>query len=203
MKKVVFCNIMMMKKVDKFIYPLDGKVLYDKEIAFPINSILAGELKENDEVLVVLLKKNDIEGNSDHNVGMFMAELNAINNTVGAKIEYKIISSDYDESKETQETQLRAMIDVLSDGDEVYCDMTYGPKALPIILFAVLNFGEKHFGIDLKQLVYGKVDFVGGKPCNPALIDMTPLYYLNSVTNSIECRSGKEAKEMLDAVLSM
>lgn len=203
MKKIVFCNIMMKKKLDKFVYPLDGEMLLDKEVSFPINTVLAKELQKGDEVQVVLMRKDDIEGNAVRNVSEFMLELNDINNAIGANINYKVIASQFDESKNTQEMQLRSMIDTLSENAEIYCDMTYGPKSLPIIMFSVLNFAEKHFNADLKYLVYGKVDFVDGKPCNPAMIDMTPLYYLNSITSAIESRNGEDAKKILDVVLAI
>lgn len=203
MKKIIFCNIMMFDKLDKFIYPLEGKVLYNKEISFPINAILSKELKKGDDVLAVLLTKNDIGGNCVNNAEVYKAELNDINKNIGANIEYKIIDSDFDESKGTQEKLLSKMVNVLSEKAEVYCDMTYGPKSLPIIQFSVLNFGEKHFDIDLKYLVYGKVDFVDSNPCNPSTVNMTPLYYLNSLTNTIECSSSDESKRMLNAVLSL
>lgn len=209
MEKIVFTNIPMTKKLNALKYSIDGnsEIDYDGKVVFPINAVLAKTLKKNEMVTVVLLKKLDVEGNSDINVGEFMKELNSINRMIGASINYKIIDTPFEEDKDTHETLLREMIDTIKENAVIYADMTYGPKSLPIILFSVLNFAEKFFNCNIKNIVYGKVNFVSNEkgesiPSNPVLCDMTPLYYLNSVTNSMECKNGEEAKKMLDNLLN-
>lgn len=210
MRKIVFSNLPMKRQLNKFHYVVDGNstIDFDGEVIFPINSVLAKTLNAGEKVKVVLIKKLDLEGNSDINAGEFMKELNLINRDLGAEIEYKIIDTPFEETKDTHEKLLRQLIDCLEDKCEVYSDITYGPKPLPIILFSVLNFSEKFFNANIKNIVYGKVDFVNigdGKtePRNPVLFDVTPLYYLNSVTNSMECKSSDDAKRMLDTLLSI
>ncbi len=89
-------------------------------------------------------------------------------------------------------------------------DVTYGPKPLPIIMFAVMNFAEKFFSAKIKNIIYGKVDFIDDgsgtgktKPVNPVLYDLTPLYYLNSVTNAMEYKTSEEAVKALDVLLDL
>ena len=209
MEKIVFTNIPMTKKLHALKYSIDGnsEIDYDGKVVFPINAVLAKTLKKDETVTVVLLKKLDVEGNSDINVGEFMKELNSINGRIGASIDYKIIYTTFEEDKDTHETLLRRMIDTIKDNAVIYADMTYGPKSLPIVLFSVLNFAEKFLNCNIKNIVYGKVNFVSNEkgeslPSNPVLCDMTPLYYLNSVTNSMECKNGEEARKMLDNLLS-
>lgn len=206
--KIVFSNLPMKKQLNKFCYAVDGnsQIAYNGEVIFPVNSVLAKVLKKDDKVKVVLLKKQDIEGNSDINAGEFMRELNLINQNIGASIEYKILDLPFVETKDTHEQTLRRMVDELEEKAELYCDITYGPKPLPIVLFSVLNFAEKFFGCKIENIVYGKVDFLtkdDGKtyPANPVLFDVTSLYYLNAFTNSIECASVQEAKKMLTELL--
>ena len=209
MEKIVFTNIPMTKKLHALKYSIDGnsEIDYDGKVVFPINAVLAKTLKKDETVTVVLLKKLDVEGNSDINVGEFMKELNSINGRIGASIDYKIIDTPFEEDKDTHETLLRRMIDTIKDNSVIYADMTYGPKSLPIVLFSVLNFAEKFLNCNIKNIVYGKVNFVSNEkgeslPSNPVLCDMTPLYYLNSVTNSMECKNGEEDRKMLDNLLS-
>ena len=205
MKKIVFCNIMMRERLDRFCYKVSGNstIEYDGEVIFPINGVLARTLKKGDEVKIVLLKKDDIGGNSGKNVGEYMSELDRINGWIGAKIEYKILSSPHDESREVQEKLLKDMVEELTDNIDVYADITYGTKSLPIIVFSVLNFAEKFFKAEIKNIVYGKVDFdKENKPINPELFDMTPLFYLNSITNTMECKDSDTAKKLLGTILS-
>jgi hypothetical protein len=181
----------------------NSTIEFDGEVIFPINGVLARTLSKNDDVKVVLLKKDDINGNSDRNVGEFMRELNLINKDVGAIIDYKVLSIPHDESREIQEKLLKDMVNEFTDDTVVYADITYGTKSLPIIVFSVLNIAEKFFKADIRNIVYGKVDFdENGNPINPELFDMTPLFYLNSIANTIECNDSNQAKKLLDSILT-
>ncbi|MFP3041066.1 hypothetical protein LQZ19_04490 [Treponema primitia] len=205
MKKIIICNIMMKNRLDHFRYKVSGNstIEFDGEVIFPINGVLARTLNKNDEVKVVLLKKEDINGNSDRNVGEFMRELNLINKDIGSVIDYKVLSTPHNESREIQEKLLKDIVDEFTDNAAVYADITYGTKSLPIIVFSVLNFVEKFFKADIKNIVYGKVDFdKNGIPINPELFDMTPLFYLNSIANTMECKDSDQAKKLLDSILT-
>jgi hypothetical protein len=190
-------------KPSKYKVSGNSTIEFDGEVIFPINGVLARTLNKNDNIKVVLLKKDDINGNSDRNVGEFMRELNLINKDVGAIIDYKVLSTPHDESREIQEKLLKDMVNEFSDDAAVYVDITYGTKSLPIIVFSVLNFAEKFFNADIKNIVYGKVDFdKNGNPINPELFDMTPLFYLNSIANTMECKDSDQAKKLLDSLLT-
>lgn len=205
MKKIVFCNIMMKGRLNAFCYNVRGNstIEYDGEVIFPINGVLARTLNKDDDVKVVLLKKEDIEGNSERNTGEYKNELDKINLNIGAKIEYKILSAPHDESREIQEKLFKEILGEFEEGAAVYADITYGTKSLPIIVFSALNFAERFFKADIKNIVYGKVDFDrDNKPCNPELFDMSALFFLNSIVNTIECADGNSAIKILDAIIS-
>ena len=212
MKKIVFSNLPMKKELNGFRYKVDGNdtIEYEGEVIFPVNSVLARTMKKGDKIKVVLLYKDDIEGNSAINAGIFQKELNNINRGIGADIEYITIATPFEETRDIHETLLRDMIGKLENGAEIIGDVTYGPKPLPIIMFAVMNFAEKFFSAKIKNIVYGKVDFVDDgsgtgktKPVNPVLYDLTPLYYLNSVTNAMEYKSSDDAVKALDVLLDL
>lgn len=212
MKKIVFSNLPMKKELNKFRYNGDGNdtIEYDGEVIFPVNLVLAKTMKKGDKVKVVLLSKDDIEGNSAINAGIFQKELNNINRSIGADIEYVTLATPFEETRGVHETLLRDMVDKLENGAEIIGDVTYGPKPLPIIMFAVMNFAEKFFSAKIKNIIYGKVDFIDDgsgtgktKPVNPVLYDLTSLYYLNSVTNAMEYRTSEEAVKALDVLLDL
>ena len=205
MNKIVFCNIMMKGRLDSLCYKVSGNraIEYDGEVIFPVNGVLARTLKKDDEVKVIMLKKEDIYGNSDINTGKYKEELDRINANIGAKIEYMVLSTPHNESREVQEKLFKEMIDELADGIEIYADITYGTKSLPIIVFSVLNFALRFFRADIKNIVYGKVDFdKDNNPSNPELFDMTALFYLNSIANTIKCEDSKEAIKILNTILA-
>lgn len=210
--KIVFSNLPMKRELNAFRYRAEGNMTieYDGEVIFPVNSVLARTMQRGEKVKVVLLSKEDIEGNSAVNGGIFQKELNAINREIGAQIEYITIATPFVETRDIHERLLRDMVAKLEEKAEIIADVTYGPKPLPIIMFSVLNFAEKFFAADIKNIIYGKVDFIDDgsgtgktKPVNPVLYDLTSLYYLNAVTNSMEYRSSTEAVKALDTLLDL
>ncbi len=210
--KIIFSDLPMKKELNSFKYTTDGNLSleYDGEVIFPINAVLAKTMKKGEKVRVILLSKMDPEGNSSINAGHFQKELNNINKNIGAVIEYVILSTPFKEVRDVQETLLRDIISKLEHGAEIYADITYGPKSLPIIVFTALNFAEKFFSADIKNIIYGKVDFVDdgsetGKthPIDPVMYDLTPLYYLNNVINVMEYKTSEEALKALEILLEM
>ena len=211
--KIVFSDLPMKKELHSCNYKVDGNksIEYDGEVAFPVNAVLAKTMQKGEKIKIVLLSKKDIEGNSKKNEVKFKEELNEINRNIGADIEYvSPIETPFTETRDVHETLLRDMVATLEENAEIVGDVTYGPKPLPIIMFAVMNFAEKFFKAKIKNIVYGKVDFVDDgsgtgktKPINPVLYDLTSLYYLNNVTNSMEYKSSEDAVKALDTLLDL
>ena len=210
--KIVFSDLPMKKELHSFSYKVDGNktIEYDGEVVFPVNSVLAKTMKKGEKVKVVILAKEDIEGNSKVNYEKFVGELSEINKNIGAEIEYVSITTEFKETRDIHEGIFRNMVATLEENAEIIGDVTYGPKPLPIIMFAVMNFAEKFFKAKIKNIVYGKVDFVDDgsgtgktKPVNPVIYDLTPLYYLNNLTNTVNCKSSQEAVNMLNTLLDL
>lgn len=206
MKKIIFCDIPMKKNMNAMVYAGTGNTNcnYSKPVMFAINAVLAETLKKDDEVRVVLLRTLDKAGNSGKNSGLFMQELDSINSEIGAKISYETLESEFKETKDIHETRLKEILDKIEENTEIYADITYGPKPLPMILMCVISFAEKFLNCEVKSVVYGKVDFDdNNKPCNPELYDVISLYYLNNLTNSMVAYSGKEARQRLNEFFSL
>lgn len=206
MKKIIFCDIPMKKNMSAMVYAGTGNTNcnYSKPVMFAINAVLAETLKKDDEVRVVLLRTLDKASNSGKNSGLFMQELDSINSEIGAKISYETLESEFKETKDIHETRLKEILDKIEENTEIYADITYGPKPLPMILMCVISFAEKFLNCEVKSVIYGKVDFDDNdKPCNPELYDVTSLYYLNNLTNSMVVDNGKEARQSLNEFFSL
>ena len=198
--KVVFSTIPMQEVNPVFYKSTENKAIeYNGEVRFPINGILAKTLKKDDEVKVVRIVT---EGNfSEGNVKLQQEELDKINETIGARISYEEVRESFKETSDVVQSRFRQIIGTISEGCEIYADMTYGPKTLTPVLFYALGFAEKFFDADIKNIVYGKAVFGKDKqpiPDASELFDVTPLYYLNSLTNVMTAPDGKTALERLD-----
>ena len=64
----------------------------------------------------------------------------------------------------------------IKDGSHIIADITFGPKDVPIIVFAVLGFAEKSLGCEVDHIIYGQANFENGRPVNTKICDMSPLY---------------------------
>ena len=176
---------------------------YDKPVVYPINAILAEKLTKNDEVKAVLIKTNSENPSVENNTEIFKSELNEINKTIGAKIVYKTISSDYKEAKENHEKRIMAILEEMEEGAELYGDITFGPRTIPMVMLCAFAFAEKFYDADIKKIVYGKVEWINKEPTNPELFDVTSLHYLNSFTYSMQSESAEKAMTSLKTFFSL
>ena len=203
MKEVSFEN-------DALNYAKTGNTgcLYTGKVIFPINAILAEKLNKGDSVKIILLKTVITEGASENNAKLFQQELDSINLDISANISYETIDTNFIETKQNHEKRLRAMLSKIEEDAEIYADITFGQKPLPMVLMCVLSFAEKFFNADIKKIVYGKVEFVrhddGNKyPEAPEMYDITFLYYLNNLMVAMEASSGEQALQSLDSFFSL
>ncbi|GAB6091562.1 TM1812 family CRISPR-associated protein [Spirochaeta dissipatitropha] len=210
MKKFVISTIPL-QDIDPLVYTpeANSKIDYDKAVRFPVNAVLASDLTSKDSVKVVLLTKDDVNGDSKRQAQNFRSELYGINNEIGADIEILEIDSPFEETKTIHDDLFRRLLDILEDDIEITADITYGPKTSPLILFCLLQFAEKFHAADIKNIIYGKVDFIDTEGTgvrraqNGQLSDITSLYYLNSLMNSMDSSSATEAVKMLDTIFSL
>lgn len=204
MKKIVICNIPMREDNTKCVYKSADLSLHtvDTPVYYPINGFLGENLESNDDVKVILLVKKDSKDLGKKNAASFVEELLNVNK-VGAKIDYKIIETEFSEEQSVHEFLMSKIVDEIEDNSHILCDITYGPKDLPIVLFSALNFAEKFLKCEIDNILYGQATFVNGKPTDTKLCDMSPLYYINSVTNTIHCNDSKKAREILKNLLCL
>lgn len=94
------------------------------------------------------------------------------------------------------------IVDGLDTGSHILADITYGPKDLPVVIFAALHFAEKFLDCTVENILYGQASFADGRPVGTRLCDMSPLYCLDSITGLVRCDDPDKARNMLKALLS-
>ena len=212
MKKIIFVDVPMRELYEnsKQCYANTGNTICtcNEKVFFPINAVLYDKLKKDDDVKVVLLVTESENNCSECNVQKFKDELNKLNENIQSNISYEIIKSAFVETKDIHEKRVREMISKLEKDSEIFVDITFGQKPLPMLLIPVLSFADKFCNADIKKIVYGKVDFVkksDGKtyPENPELYDVTSLFYLNNLVCSMESSSITEALNSINTFFSI
>ena len=199
MKKIVFVSLMMADDMKKRKYPVDGNTFieYSGEVYYAINAVLAKTMKADDDIKIILLETKAGDKAGTKNAQLFMNELNSINdeNKIGAKISYEVIPSDFITSRSKFNDLYLKLIKSFEYEAELYADITFGPKSLPLLIFATMQFGEKFYDCSIGNVIYLKAEFKNNELVEGTqlICDYTPLYLLNSFTNTIETTSGEKA----------
>ena len=205
MKKTLICSVPMKNKSTIKKTKLSGEdcslKVSDREVRYAISALLDKNINKDDEIKVILLVKKDGQKAYQENLQDCIEEISAGNN-VGAKLDFVTIETDFSQEKNVHEEVLAKLIEETVIDSQIIADITYGPKDLPILIFTALNFAEKFLKCEIKNIIYTQANFVGGEIVKTTLCDMAPLYYLNSLTNTITGDNPQKAKEVFKSLLS-
>lgn len=204
MKKTIICNIPMKEQIGLVTYESEDKSIIVKPgpVRFPINAMIDDVIEEGDELKVLILIKKDGYENYMKNTEDFKKEfLDAVSGKV-SNVNFITIDTEFEQSKAVYEQLLGRLTDELEVSSHILVDVTYGPKDLPVVIFAALNFAEQFLDCTIENIIYGKASFMDDKVVDTKICDMSPLYYLNSITNTIRCDDPEKARSMLKTLLS-
>ncbi len=203
MKKIVFVTLMMADDMHKRHFPVDGNsfIEYPGETYYAINSVLAQTMKADDEIKFVLIQTRGGDNAGPQNIARFQEEIETLN-TCGANLSYEVIASEFVENKDKFKTLYTKLIKTLENEAELYADITFGPKSLPLLVFSTMQFGEKFFDCSVGNVIYLKGEFKNNQfvEGSQMIYDFTPLYMLNSFTSTIESSSGETAIAAVEAL---
>ena len=205
MKKIVISTLPSDNRLVKRLYQVDGNatIQVNEPVYFAVNSALANNLKKDDDVKVVLVGTTREDNFIQENAQKFMQELRCFNK-VGANIREAVVTRPFDESKTNFYELYENLLDQLEEGAELYVDVTFGPKTPVLLIFSVLQFAEKFFHCSIENIVYSKVIFKSGSSevikGSEMIYDITPLYMLSSITNTIECSKAVKAVKAVKAL---
>lgn len=203
MKKIVFVTLMMADDMHKRHFPVDGNsfIEYPGETYYAINSVLAQTMKADDQIKFVLIQTRGGDNAGPQNIARFMEEIETLN-TCGANLSYEVIASEFVENKDKFKTLYTKLIKTLENEAELYADITFGPKSLPLLVFSTMQFGEKFFDCSVGNVIYLKGEFKNNQfvEGSQMIYDFTPLYMLNSFTSTIESSSGETAIAAVEAL---
>jgi hypothetical protein len=177
MKTVIATMPMTASEPRHFKYPVQGnrELEYDGEAAYPVNGVLARILRAGEQTRLIYLVTAGGDNKGRRYSRAFRAELDAVNKAIGAEFVEETIEAPFEPTQKEFDRLIRALIDKIGDNAEIIADFTYGSKPFPFILLCALNFAEMFHNAIIQYLVYGKVDFIDGKPCNPVMFDVTSM----------------------------
>ena len=194
-------------EVEAIQYPVDGNksIEYEKPVRCPIHGILAKTLKKDEQVKIIYILTAGENSESWRNQKVYMDEIESINQQIGAVFSYDTIEIDFEPTKKTYNKLITDLAEKIPQNAEIYTDITFGFKAVPLSLFCALRFVEEFREAVVQFIVYGKVEFnkETRKPENPMLYDITSLYYLFKLMGSMGASNAENALETLKDFFAM
>ena len=188
-------------------YPVDGNksVEYEKPVRCPIHGILAKTLKKDEPVKVIYILTTGENSESQRNKQVYMDEIEGINKEIGAVFNYDTIEIDFEPTKKTYNKLITDLAEKIPENAEIYADITFGFKAVPLSLFCALRFVEEFREAVVQFIIYGKIEFnkETRKPEKPMLYDITSLYYLFKLMGSMGASNAENALETLKDFFAM
>jgi len=175
----------------------------DLEVFFPISMLIDCYVDKDDVIAVVCIierKNENIEANFEtlkKEVGMVCAEKDA-------EVNFVPVYSDKSESAASHLHTFKGLIDTVEDGDDIFVCCTYGTKPIPIIEMMAMNYAYRlGDNVSIKSLVYGKVERQGRDIVGAYLYDISALFYMNQIVNSLAEQKIKNPERILKNMLAI
>lgn len=201
MKKTIITAIPMRGDIRQTKYQDFGSSQkFSKETAFPTVAFIDLSIQQGDEIEILMLVKTHEYAASVQNIAQFRKEVDELAAHRSFTVTYREINSIFEESINSHEGLMCEIAQMLEPDSHIISDITYGPKELPIVLFAALSFAEKFLDATIEKILYGygcfdqNHNFVNAKLC-----EMNQVYSLHALVSAMNCNSAEDAKSLLTA----
>ena len=165
---------------------------------FPIISVMSKFWNIGEEIRIIAIKQK--KADCEKNLKYFKESLI---NKLGVENPDSIIDLIEIEDNEYSSTHLytfKEIIKRIEDGDMLYVDITYGTKPVPMIQMMVLNYiNQYRNNVSIECICYGKFFF---KEKRAELYDVTSLFYMNGIVNSLSKIDAENPVEIIETLLS-
>lgn len=163
------------------------KLENDISTSFPIIPVINAYCDAGEKIEIIVLgatQKHDetkLYSNCEENLEKFRAEIKMICDAKQIDTKLSIITIPFNETTETHLNTYYKIIEAINDNDEVFADITYGSKPIPIVELIAMNYCVKNkHNVLLECLCYGEVDH---ETKERHIFDVTSLFYLNEISD--------------------
>ena len=168
---------------------------YDKKVRNPVIPFIINHTAPGETIGVYLIiedKSVATEAGKTH-LRNFTAEFEEAQAEVGfinGGIEQVTIQAPQD-SREYMRL-VKKLFNIIEDGDEIFADVTYGRKAVPIAQFIALNYAYKiRKNVEIGALSYGEYHNPGlDGAVKPTVFDLAEFFLLSDLISSLGSRQA-------------
>lgn len=206
MKKfITYVSMQPESNLNKLNYkPVDSDDLRaDMDVYFPVSVLVGSYAKAGDSVSVICIME---EGNPNIKINFetLKKELESICSGNGVSFDIVPVYTDKEERASSHLKTFKNLIEAIQSKDEIYACCTYGTKPIPVLEMMAMNYAYRvRDNASVNAVVYGKVDREGKKIKGAYLYDITSLFYMNQIVNSLAEQKVKDPDRIMKNLLGI
>lgn len=182
-------------------YISDDFDLGEKEYNFPLSYLIANNVQEGDEVVVITAVTQT--ENPMENYALYKQEVLDIVKNRQINIEFIEIKQEKDFDSLTFSHFFKEVADLIKDNDLLFVDISFGMKCYSISMFIALAYATKAgTNIDIDTLIYAQ-RFSGNKDDGfiSKIYDLTGLFSLNTLASNAKPGQKQGLDDLLDFII--
>lgn len=165
---------------------------------YPIIPLIRNTAQKGEEIKVIAVKPE--YETTEYCLSVLKEELEALKAEIGFEYgEIQIINTPVSEMVNNHLDLFGELVKTAADDDNIYVDITFGTKPIPMILLMYMNYSYRFCkNISIENVIYGSFDH-SEKKSN--IYDVSALFYMNSTINNME--NVADPAEFIRTVIQM
>lgn len=183
---------------------LEGGKYKDRDLIldciFPITAHILSVIKKKEIFEVVVVDSFNTE-ESRLNVNLLRKELEMY---FDKDFEFHYVNVDFGHEQKTQIQTFMRLYETFKENDEVYFDITFGLKPIPMTVFVSCNYAQRFIpGLKVCDVVYAHYEYGKDKDYVHPIVDVTSLFLLNNLIETISRFEKKNPMDFLKNVFEL
>ena len=163
--------------------PVDNSLLKFGPTRFPAIPLINAHLEMEDAVEVITVTYDIPE--CHHNLSLLEDEINKVCSAKNATYRLDSILVPFDDSIKAILNVYQELIARVDDGDDLYADITYGSKPMPIVLTMALQYAYRtKREVSIECVVYGQISH-HRETKDARIYDVTALVQLDEIVRLV------------------
>jgi len=179
--------------------PVDNPELAFGITHFPSIPLINAHIEFGDAIKVITVTYNT--PNCHRNLALLDSEIAQVCADNGATYELESIEVPFDDSIKAILNVYKQLIARVDDGDELYADITYGSKPMPIVLTMALQYAYRtKKNVSIECVTYGQISH--HKETKDAKIyDVTALVQLDEIVRLMADGNVSDPASVIDRII--
>ena len=180
---------------------VDNSLLEYGPCHFPAIPLVAGHVESGDAIKVITVTYDIPE--CHRNLKVLESEIAAVCEEQGATYELESIEAPFDDSIQAILNVYQQLISRLDDDDELYADITYGSKPMPIVLTMALQYAYRtKTNASIECVVYGQVSH-HMDPMVARIYDVSALVQLDEIVRLMADRGVADPDAAISEIINL